>query len=277
VSDLLRKLCNCSFLFVLIFFFRLSIGSYGYNSAAGYVVLIYGAAGLNSVDLNSFIGQFIMGTTAGKSKLRQLFFNTCFILFILGNSVGSRVCAAGDVNGDGHPDMLIGAQGYSKTYTLSSQIRINFFSFDVCIGSNTGRVYLIYGRNGNLPTIVLSSLGSNGVYFYGGTGNLAGESAAAANDINGDGYNDIIIGAPFANNNEGKAYVYFGSNAIPNSVNMPSIGPGSGVVLYGSRGDDYLGWSVCATDVNKDGKSDIIVGKEKESINRPSSFFFFDK
>jgi hypothetical protein len=51
----------------LIFYFRLSTGSYGHNSATGYVVLVYGAAGLSSVDLNSFIGQFIMGTTAGKS------------------------------------------------------------------------------------------------------------------------------------------------------------------------------------------------------------------
>jgi hypothetical protein len=197
-----------------------------------------------------------------------------FSFFVLGNCVGSCVCAAGDVNGDGYPDMLIGAQGYGKTHTFVffSNVIFFFLTHSVCIGSNTGRVYLIYGHIGSLPTIALSSLGSNGVYFFGGSGNLAGASAAAANDINGDGYNDIIIGAPFANNNEGKAYVYFGSDAIPAQISLPSIGPGSGVVLYGSRGDDYLGWSVCASDVNKDGKSDIIVGKEDELIEYYISF-----
>ncbi|MBS1565343.1 MAG: VCBS repeat-containing protein [Bacteroidetes bacterium] len=138
--------------------------------------------------------------------------------------LGTSVAAAGDVNGDGYSDVIIGASGTNKAY--------------VYLGSSTG---LATSVNWSSPT---------------GSGNY-GSSVSSAGDVNGDGYSDVLIGAPGAN----KSYIYYGTSAGITSTGASTL-----------TGSSNFGVSVaCAGDVNGDGYSDVIVGAS--SINTAYVYF----
>ncbi len=111
---------------------------------------------------------------------------------------GLSVSNAGDVNGDGFDDVIIGAR----------QADTN--------GADSGASYVVFGKaSGFGATVNLSGLnGSNGFRLEGGaTGDHAGRSVSTAGDFNGDGFDDVIIGAVAADLNgtdSGAAYVVFG-------------------------------------------------------------------
>jgi hypothetical protein len=115
---------------------------------------------------------------------------------------GWSVSDAGDVNGDDIGDIIIGANGWD----------LNIATTDV------GRSYVVFGHRGAWPAVVeLSSLnGKNGFTI---SGNLqsenSGNSVSGAGDINNDGFSDIIVGAPYWNNNTGRAVVVYGSFSLP--------------------------------------------------------------
>jgi hypothetical protein len=119
------------------------------------------------------------------------------------DSAGQSV-AVGDVNGDGIPDLIIGAPG--------------------AFNSGAGKVYVVFGTRNGLPDpLPLSSLnGSNGFELDGVAGDNAGW-AVAAGDVNGDGIADIVIGARAANSGAGKVDVVFGKrsawSATPTTLN----------------------------------------------------------
>src|SRR5258707_1163923 len=95
---------------------------------------------------------------------------------------GFTVASAGDVNGDGFDDIVIGAPHADPN------------------GSNAGASYVVFGKaSGFSSNLNLSSLnGSNGFKISGVAGDdNSGFSVASAGDINGDGYDDLIIGAKF--------------------------------------------------------------------------------
>ncbi len=149
---------------------------------------------------------------------------------------GISVASAGDVNGDGYSDVIVGANGYDD-------------------GANTdeGRAFVYHGSASGLsasPNSTPDDANQANTNF--------GQSVSSAGDVNGDGYSDVIIGAPFfndgANTDEGRAFVYHGSagglsasaNSTPDDAN---------------DGGAYFGYSVaCAGDVNGDGYSDVIIG-----------------
>ena len=145
---------------------------------------------------------------------------------------GISVATAGDVNGDGYSDVLVGARNYHNGE------------------SSEGRVFLYLGSASGLPQVPswIEESDREGAFF--------GHAVAAAGDVNGDGYSDVIIGAYGHDNgqeDEGGAFVYLGSAA--GLAHVPAWTGESNQI------GAYYGWSAArAGDVNGDGYADVIVG-----------------
>jgi hypothetical protein len=146
-----------------------------------------------------------------------------------GDMLGSSAASAGDVNGDGVPDIIVGAPGADPGG------RKDAGSAFVFSGANGARLFRFDGE---------------------AAGDMLGFSAAGVGDVNGDGVPDIVAGAPFADpggrENAGSAFVFSGA---------------TGALVWRFDGEgkfgywDCLGFSVAGTgDVNGDGKGDVIVG-----------------
>jgi len=183
-----------------------------------------------------------------------------------GDSAGTSV-AVGDVNGDGIPDLIIGAPDGA---------------------SGNGVVYVVFGTKNGFPNpLPLGNLnGSNGFSIVGAnSGDLTGASVAVG-DINGDGVADIVIGAPGANSNGGDVYVVFGGVAEKNGAPWPASvtlgtaflnGGGTAVNGFALKGgsNEQFGSSVAAGDVNGDGIADIIVGAPGANSNAGYAYVIF--
>ncbi len=166
-----------------------------------------------------------------------------------GDIAGTSVSAAGDVNGDGLPDLVIGAP----------KAAIN--------GPSTGSAYVVFGKADTAPVFLeLVALGEGGFAIEGeASQHFAGRSVGDAGDVNGDGLADIIVGAYGAEPNgilSGRAYVVFGRDAgKPAALKDIVAGSGEGFVINGEAAFDFAGSAVDgAGDVNGDGLADIIVG-----------------
>ncbi len=165
-----------------------------------------------------------------------------------GLGAGTTLAAAGDLNGDGFADLAIGAP-YATPFGGNG---------------NAGVIYVVFG--GSIITGALDNiLAGNGGFTIRGDGDLdvAGASLAAAGDVNGDGVDDLLIGAPGAlSNMAGKTYVVFGrADGFTNPVNLADIAAGTGgFVITGEEAGDQSGSAVAAGDMNGDGFSDLLIG-----------------
>ena len=144
---------------------------------------------------------------------------------------GYSVASAGDVNGDGYADVIVGSYGNDDAASMA------------------GEAYVYHGSSSGLSATPDWSDQGEGAY------DVFGLSVASAGDVNGDGYADVIVGAYgyTSLNATGKAYVYHGSaSGLSTTPDWSDLGEAE---------DDYFGYSVAsAGDVNGDGYADVVVG-----------------
>src|SRR5262249_41068543 len=153
---------------------------------------------------------------------------------------GTALATAGDVNGDGFADLIVGAPGANASY-------------------------VVFGKaSGFGSSLALSSLdGTNGFRINGITASdQSGHSVSNAGDVNGDGFADLIIGAPDVNSSTGAAYVVFGkASGFGSSLALSSLDGTNGFRLNGVAAHAHSAYSVSiAGDVNGDGFPDLVVG-----------------
>lgn len=191
-----------------------------------------------------------------------------------------KVCGVGDVNGDGLNDIAIGAcnGNYVKLYFGGSPFdTLNYLRFasddpfakfgysitggdfncdgfsDLVVGAFAysldeyylgGRVYIYYG-SANMDTIPDLIIKGQGWGYW------CGKAVANGGDINGDGYNDLVVGVPTYYYTCGRVYIYFGGSQMNNLYDVFI------------RGDtcDMIGEAIDGVgDVNQDGFDDILIG-----------------
>ena len=159
-----------------------------------------------------------------------------------GDIAGDSVAGAGDVNGDGIDDILIGASG------------------DDDGGTDAGQVYLFFGKKTGWA--MDTNLSAANASFWGEkAGDFAGNSVAGAGDVNGDGYDDLLIGAyqnDDTGSNAGQTYLIFGKSSGWAMDKDLSTADAS---FLGEVTVDYAGSAIAGGgDVNNDGYDDILIG-----------------
>ncbi|NRB18318.1 MAG: FG-GAP repeat protein [Rhodobacteraceae bacterium] len=171
---------------------------------------------------------------------------------------GVSVSAAGDVNGDGIGDLIIGA---------------NFADPDG--NDEAGETYVLFGSaDGFDASFELASLdGDNGFAINGiESGDNAGHTVSSAGDINGDGIDDIAIVARFADSNgvsnAGEAYVVFGTtDGFEPTFNLADLNGENGFSINGIEADNFLFRVSDAGDINGDGIDDLLVSSRRADPN----------
>lgn len=184
------------------------------------------------------------------------------------DTLGYSVSSAGDINGDGFDDFIIGAP-----YADNNSRNLS------------GSSYVIFGSAGTAQTdIDLSNLGTTGFRIDGAVAvDLVGISVSSAGDVNGDGFDDLIVGGAYADNNgrskSGSSYVIFGSAGTAQAdIDLSNLGT-AGFRIDGAAVDDVFGYSVSAAgDVNGDGFDDLIIGArgaDPNGLSSGSSYIIF--
>src|SRR3990172_2863276 len=144
------------------------------------------------------------------------------------NFSGASV-AAGDINGDGIDDLIIGAYWATPPG-----------------GNNAGETYVIYGGDSLPATIDLDSTSADLTVYGDDAGDWLSGWSMAVGDINGDGTDDLIIGAhradPAGGDNAGETYVIYGGNSLPATIDLDSAS--ADLTVYGDDVWDFSGKSV---------------------------------
>jgi hypothetical protein len=211
------------------------VGAPALGRHRGYAVVVYGRSDTAPVDLAAarFAGFRINGVNKPVEVDGQIVYD----------DTGASVALAGDVNGDRRPDLIVGSPGPGNRLV-------------------TGNAYVLF-MPPTTRTIRLGALGGAGFRIQGAQGfDYAGESVAAAGDVNGDGFADVITGGTGAHAvgfEAGAAYVVFGRRGT-DLVDLEKLGSG-GFRMDGAQAGEYAGWAVGgAANAGGDKLPDVFVG-----------------
>ncbi|WP_430938495.1 hypothetical protein [Rhodovulum sp. YNF3179] len=212
------------------------VGAPGTGGGAAFVVFgdpgLKGAGTRDLSDLSASEGLVLSGGAAG-------------------DTIGYSLANAGDFDGDGIDDLLIGAHG------------------DDTVAADAGAAYLVYGKAAGLGDLDLANLApTDGFKLIGvSAGDVAGRAVAGGADVNRDGYDDLLLGAPLADDggtSAGIAYLVYGGHrqdVSGGSLDLRALTPERGLIVQGDAPGDELGASVALLgDVNADGFSDMLIG-----------------
>lgn len=222
--------------------------------AAGEAYVVFGGAGNFGVDV------------FGRQVIDLTHLNASEGFIIQGDSSGDQaaysVSSAGDVNGDGFADIILGSPKGDDG------------------GSSVGEGYIVFGGSGAFGANVsgrqvldLSSLSASGGFIIQGdeAAGQAGRQVAGIGDVNDDGFDDVMLSAPFTDNptaNVGEAYVVFGGDGIFGSivsgrsvVDVANLTATQGFVIRGGASSDQLGRFAFSKlgDINDDGIADLVI------------------
>lgn len=215
------------------------IGAHNANTAAGYTYVVFGKA----------------GSWAATTALSSLDGTTGFRLDGIASSAAGHAVSSDDINNDGFDDVIVGA------YTANS---------------SAGYTYVVFGKaNGWAATTALSSLnGTTGFRLDGIASSTAGY-AVSSGDVNGDGFDDVIVGAKGATTATGYIYVVFGkANGWAATVALSGLNGTTGFRLDGAGTNYYTGVAVSSGDVNGDGFNDVIAGATGASANGAAGYTY---
>jgi len=205
--------------------FGASVSTAGDVNGDGYTDVIVGAPYYTNGQASEGAARLYLGSSSG--------LDTNYDNHDEGNNEGARfgtsVSTAGDVNGDGYADVIVGAPYYTNDST------------------DEGMAFIWYGHSGGISS-------TRDWYAEGNATNAwYGFAVATAGDVNGDGYSDIIVGAPGKGAAAGSVYAYYGS--------ADSLAEEAGWTKASNKENSHFGHTVAsAGDINADGYADVIVG-----------------
>lgn len=214
-----------------------SVAGAGDVNGDGIDDLVVGSPGDDTAEANAGAAYILFGPlTEGETSLAEA--DAKLTGEAVNDFAGWRVAGAGDVNGDGTDDLVVGAQ------------------YNDASGANAGATYVLLGPLSQGQTHLAEA---NTKLTGEAEEDYSGWSVAGARDVNEDGVDDLVVGAPYndaGGSQAGRAYVLFG----PLTEGEMSLADAD-VKLTGEAEEDYAGWSVAsARDVNNDGTFDLIVG-----------------
>ena len=218
-----------------------SVAGAGDVNADGFDDLLIGATSLDGSDGDEGGAYLVLGPTSGDLVLSAA--DARLIGEDTWDNAGNAVSGAGDVDGDGFDDLLIGASCASGLYAH-------------------GAAYLVHG-----PVSGDIDLGSAEAKFIGeGVGDTAGISVAGAGDVDGDGFDDLLIGAYYARTWLGAAYLVLGP--VSGDIDLAD----ADATLIGEHPALFACGSVSgAGDVDADGFDDLLIGASMADGSAPES------